>query len=67
MPCGLTMVGPAVGGLTIRQIAARAEQSHPGAIDQLGNLYAQHPTLVKTLGGAALAIVLAKVKDHLQA
>ncbi|WP_193752511.1 hypothetical protein [Cupriavidus sp. IDO] len=46
--------------------AAHAEQSRPGAIDQLGNFYAQHPTLVKTLGGAALAIVLAKVKDHLQ-
>lgn len=50
----------------VQQIAAHAEQSHPGVIDQLGNFYAQHPTLVKTLGGAALAIVLAKMKDHLQ-
>jgi len=51
----------------VQQIAAHAEQSHPGIVDQIGNFYAQHPTLVKTLGSAALAIVLAKVKDHLQA
>jgi hypothetical protein len=31
----------------------------------MGRFYADHPTLVKTIGGAALAIALAKMKDSM--
>lgn len=51
----------------VREIAAHAEQHSPGVIDQVGRFYAEHPTLVKTVGGAALAIALAKMKDRLSA
>jgi len=46
------------------QIAQHAEQAHPGAVDAVSEFYAQHSTLIKTLGGAALAIALAKLKDR---
>ena len=45
----------------VQQIAERAQAHNPGIIDQMGNFYAAHPTLVKTLGGAALAIVMGKM------
>jgi hypothetical protein len=47
----------------VQEIAATAEQHNPGVIDQMGAFYAEHPTLVKTLGGVALAIVLGKVAE----
>jgi hypothetical protein len=49
----------------VQQIATHAEQQQPGIIDQMGRFYADHPTLVKTLGGAALAIALGKMKDSM--
>lgn len=42
----------------VQEIAAKAEQHNPGIVDRMGDFYAEHPTLVKTIGGAALAIVL---------
>ena len=42
----------------VQQIAAHAEQQNPGIVDRMGDFYAEHPTLVKALGGAALAIAL---------
>jgi hypothetical protein len=42
----------------VRQIAAEAEQHNPGVVDRMAGFYAQHPNLVKGLGGAALALVL---------
>jgi hypothetical protein len=42
----------------VQQIAAQAEQHNPGIVDRMGDFYAQHPQLVKGLGGAALALVL---------
>ncbi|QNK02871.1 hypothetical protein [Dyella telluris] len=50
----------------VEQIAADAERIHPGVIDQVGHFYAEHATLIKTLGGAALAIALAKLREHQQ-
>ncbi|MDF3838373.1 hypothetical protein P3W85_36400 [Cupriavidus basilensis] len=50
----------------VQEIAAHAEQAHPGVVDQIAGFYAQHPTLVKTIGGAALAIALAKFKESQQ-
>lgn len=65
---GATQVTPAQASqLTpaqVQEIAAHAEQAHPGVIDQIADFYAQHPTLVKTIGSAALAIALARFKEH---
>jgi hypothetical protein len=48
----------------VQVIAEHAEKSNPGIIDQLSAFYAEHPTLVKTVGGAALSIALAKMAQH---
>ena len=48
----------------VQDIAAQAEQRDPSIIDQLSRIYAQHPTLIKTLGGAALTIALAKLAQR---
>ena len=51
----------------VQQIASHAEQHSPGIIDKLSGFYAEHPGLIKTLGGAALAIALAKMAERHQA
>ncbi|WP_454726652.1 MULTISPECIES: hypothetical protein [Cupriavidus] len=51
----------------VQEIAAHAEQAHPGVVDQIAGFYAEHPTLVKTIGSAALAIALAKFRERQQA
>ncbi len=51
----------------VEQIASHAEQQNPGVIDAMSNFYAQHSTLVKTLGSAALAIALAKIANRMKA
>jgi hypothetical protein len=48
----------------VEQIADRAEQENPGIVDQMSRFYAQNPTLVKALGGAALAIALGKMAQR---
>jgi len=48
----------------VQQLAAHAEKSDPSIVDKASSFYAQHPTLVKTLGGAALSIALAKVAQR---
>ena len=45
----------------VKRMADHAEKSSPSIVDTLSNYYAQHTTLVKTLGGAALSIALAKM------
>lgn len=47
----------------VQILADKAEQQNPGIVDQLSNFYAQHPTLVKTVGAAALSIALAKIAE----
>ena len=50
----------------VQQMANHAEKSSPSIVDSLSNFYAQHTTLVKTLGGAAISIALAKIAQHSQ-
>ncbi len=45
----------------VEEIAAQAEKKDPSVIDQVSNFYAEHPTLVKTLGAAALTIALSQI------
>jgi hypothetical protein len=51
----------------VQQIATHAEKADPSIVDQASAFYAQHTTLVKTLGGAALSIALAKVAERQKA
>ena len=48
----------------VQHIAAEAEKDNPSVIDRLSNIYSEHPTLIKTLGGAALTIALAKLAER---
>jgi hypothetical protein len=67
--------GPAVTPAQASQIdpqqvqaaVSQAQQHNPGIVDALSGFYAQHPGLVKTLGGAALAVALGKISEHTQA
>ncbi len=42
----------------VQQLAERAERENPGIIDRMGDFYADHPGLVKAIGGAALSVAL---------
>jgi hypothetical protein len=48
----------------VAQVAAHAEQQNPSVVDKVGSFYAQHPTLVKTLGAAALAVALGHMRKQ---
>ena len=51
----------------VQQLATHAEKSDPTIVDKASAFYAQHSSLVKTLGGAALTIALAKVAERQRA
>ena len=48
----------------VEQLATHAEKSDPSIVDKANAFYAQHPALVKTLGGAALSIMLAHMAQR---
>jgi hypothetical protein len=48
----------------VQDIATHAEQHNPSIVDQAAAFYAQHPTLVKSLGAAALAIGLGHLRSN---
>ncbi len=48
----------------VRVLAQRAEESDPSIIDTVSDFYAQHPTLVKTLGAAALTIAINQIANR---
>jgi hypothetical protein len=48
----------------VQQLATHAQNTNPSVVESVSNFYAQHTTLVKTLGGAALTIALAKVAER---
>jgi len=50
----------------VQNIANHAEQHSSGVFDALGNFYAQHPDLVKTLGTAALTVAVAKIAGRMR-
>lgn len=50
----------------VRQLAEKAEQENPSIVDRMGDFYAEHPQLVKTIGGAALAILLGRVAQGMR-
>ena len=48
----------------VNDVVEHAHQTNPGIADALAGFYAQHSGLIKTIGGAALAIAMTKMKDH---
>ena len=50
----------------VQDLANQAGQNNPGIFDRLGEFYAEHPQLVKTLGSAALTIALAKMANRMR-
>jgi hypothetical protein len=47
----------------VQRLAEHAEKQDPSIVDQLSQVYAQHPTLVKTLGAAALGIAMKRMAE----
>lgn len=45
----------------LNEISKSAESHDTGIVDKIGAYYAQHPEVVKVLGGAALAIALGRM------
>ncbi len=48
----------------VQQLATHVEKADPSIIDKASQFYAEHPTLIKTLGGAVLSVALAKVAER---
>jgi hypothetical protein len=46
---------------SIEAVAAEAEKKDPSIIDRLSKFYADQPALIKTLGGMALVVAMAKI------
>jgi len=57
----------AVSPERVQRLASQAEKADPSVVDKASSFFAQHPTLIKTLGGAALSIALAKVAQRQKA
>jgi hypothetical protein len=53
-----------VSPATITQLADRAQAVDGSVVNQLSAFYAQHPTLVKGLGAAALALVMSHISNR---
>ncbi|MFZ3216134.1 MAG: hypothetical protein WA192_08760 [Candidatus Acidiferrales bacterium] len=48
----------------VQQLATHAQNSNPSVVQSVSTFYAQHTTLIKTLGGAAMTVALAKVAER---
>ena len=48
----------------VQQLASHAQTANPSVVDSVSSFYAEHATLIKTLGGTALTIALAKVAER---
>jgi len=45
----------------VQEIATCAERESAGIVDKMGEFYAKHSALIKTLGGTAVAIALVRI------
>ncbi len=50
----------------VEKVAQHVEQHDPSIVDRVSSIYSEHPTLIKTLGSAALAVTLAKIANRTQ-
>lgn len=49
---------------SVEAVAAEAEKKDPSIVDRISKFYADQPALIKTLGGLALTVALAKVAQR---
>jgi len=56
----------AVSPTVLQTLAQHVEQHDGGIVDKMSNLYAAHPTLVKTMGTAAMMIAMRKIAERHQ-
>jgi hypothetical protein len=49
---------------SIEAVAAEAERKDPSIVDRISQFYADQPAVVKTLGGLAPAVAMAKVAQR---
>ena len=49
---------------TVRQLADAAAKRDPSIIDRAGEFYAQHPTLVQSMGAGALALIMSHLSQR---
>jgi hypothetical protein len=65
---GQTTVTPeqaaAVSPEEVQNLAAHVEKHNPSIIDRVSEVYSEHPTLIKTLGAAALSIAIQHISQH---
>ena len=59
-PQAASQVSPA----TVSDIANQAQKQNPSIVDAVSGFYAQHPALVKTLGIAALSMIMSRVSHR---
>jgi hypothetical protein len=48
----------------VRRLANVAEKHDPSVVDRASEFYAQHPTLIKTLGVGALAVIMSHLSQR---
>ena len=48
----------------VKRLADEAEKRDPSIVDRASGFYAQHPTLVKTLGVGALAVIMSHLSQR---
>jgi hypothetical protein len=47
-----------------QQLAEHAQKQNPSIVDQAGEFYAQHPTLVQALGAGSLALIMSHLSQR---
>jgi hypothetical protein len=57
-------VAEQIPSTSIEAVAAEAEKRDPSIIDRISKFYADQPALIKTLGGLALTVAMAKVAQR---
>jgi len=45
----------------VKELATHAEEKNPSIVDQISGFYAQHPDVIKALGGLALAVAIQRM------
>lgn len=50
---------------TVHQLAEQAEKNDPSIIEKASSFYAQHPTLMKSLGAGSLAFIMSHMSRRL--
>jgi len=50
---------------SVQRLAEQAQNNDPSIIDKASSFYAQHPTLVKTLGAGSLALIMSHISQRL--